>query len=184
MGNFSLLSGNPRRSDTVKASWWISLLVVSATTLLSASAVDPGEDFGDYLQEMDRQQDEFAYEAKLGAHKEWRQTTWAGFFVRKIQSFALHFEPFLIAVQDALDQTTIEDGEKSLAQIGAYLGIRMIFVVLLLVIIYVGGKVIQLVIGSDIEIVQEVVVVHEHESEGEAAKARAATTRGKRTKQE
>ncbi len=158
-------------------------MLVAFTTLVSAS-LDPGEDFSGYVEEMARrEQEERVYEAKLNAHEQWRQTTWAGFAVRKIQGIGQHFKPFVMAVQDALDQTALDDGSKSLAQIVAYIGIRMLFVTALLMTFYVGGKVFQLVIGGDFEVVEEVVIVHEHETEEEAAKARASTTRGKRKKQ-
>jgi len=48
---------------------------------------------------------------------------------------------------------------------------------------YVSAKILQLFVGSDYELIEEVVIVHEHETEEEAAKARAATTRGKKSKQ-
>ena len=162
---------------------WLLSMLLAFTTLVSAS-VDPGEDFSGYAEEMARrEQEERAYDAKLSAHEQWRQTTWAGFAVRKIQGIGQHLKPFVMAIQDALDQTVLEDGSKSPAKILAYIGIRMLFVMALMMIIYVGGKVSQLVIGGDFEVVEEVVIVHEHETEEEAAKARASTTRGKRKKQ-
>ena len=35
---------------------------------------------------------------------------------------------------------------------------------------------------SQLEVVEEIIIVHEHETEAEAAKARAGTTRGKKQK--
>eukprot|EP00536_Pseudo-nitzschia_multiseries_P008963 jgi/Psemu1/297104/fgenesh1_pm.239_\ len=146
--------------------------------------VDPGADFGGYMQEMNRlEREERAYDAKLRAHDEWRQSTWGGFAVRKIQGLAYHFKPFFLAVQDALRESGNGDGSSSTATGGMmYVGVRMFLVVLFLAICYVGAKVLQLLVGSDYEVVQEIVIVHEHETEEEAAKARAATTRGKKVK--
>jgi hypothetical protein len=168
----------------LQLSWFLSMLVVSATMVWSVSAdVDPGEDFGGYVQEMERRErEEHLYEAKLNAHEHWRQTTWAGFFVRKTFEIGKHFEPFLIAIRDALDETSTDESGQSLAKIMTYIGIRMLLVIGLLSCFYVAGKIIQLLIGGDYEIVEEIVIVHEHESEKAAAKARAATTRGKKQK--
>ena len=163
---------------------FMALFVTMTFQLTSADTIDPGEDFGGYVEEIQRMEFEDAlYEAKLNAHEQWRQTTWSGTAVRKIQGLALHFKPFLLAVQEALEDTTDEDGTKSMQQIMAYIGIRMLFVVLLLLIIYVGSKLFQLMVGGDIEIVEEVIIVHEHETEADAQKARQKTTRSKRKKQ-
>jgi len=170
------------RNNTSQLTWLLSMMLITTLSLVSAD-VDPGEDFSGYVQEMEhREQEERIYEAKLSAHEEWRQTTWAGFCVRKIQAIGQHFKPFFVAVNDALDQTVMEDGNKSPAQIATYIGIRMLFVMALMMVFYVGAKVFQLVIGGDFEVVEEVVIVHEHETEEDAAKARASTTRSKRKK--
>lgn len=171
-------------STRLQLSWLLSMLVVSTTMVWSVSAdVDPGEDFGGYVQEMERREyEERLYEAKLNAHEHWRQTTWAGFFVRKTFEIGKHFEPFLIAISDALHETSTDESGQSLARIMAYVGIRMVLVIGVLMCFYVAGKVFQLMIGGDYEIVEEVVIIHEHETEEAAAKARAATTRGKKQK--
>ena len=183
------LSLIPTRSNNVKITWLSSvIMVLLATTTSFVSAdedadADPAADFGGYMEEMERRErDERLYEAKLNAHEEWRQRTWAGFGVRMVQKIGKHFGPFFLAIQNALDETSQDDGENSISRIAAYLGIRMAIVIGLLVAAYAGGKVLQLLIGSDYEIVEEIVIVHEHETEEEAAKARASTTRGKKSK--
>lgn len=160
----------------------LAVLVAISLQSISAETVDPGADFGGYVEELKRMEEEEArYEAKLNAHEEWRQTTWSGTAVRKIQGLALHFKPFLLAVQDAM--SAHDHGDRNLTQVVAYIGIRMMFVLLMLLILFTGSKLFQTLIGGDFEIVQEVVIVHEHETEAEAAKARQGTTRSKRKKQ-
>ena len=161
----------------------LSLVTLWAITTIATAASDPGEDFQGYFEELERRDQEAQeYAAKLSAHEEWRQTTWGGFCVRQIQALGKKFEPFLEAVQDALDETQRNDSPSSLSKIAIYLGIRMVFVLGVLTMVYIGAKILQLLVGSDYEIVEEVVVVHEHDTEEEAAKARAKTTRGKKQK--
>lgn len=183
------LSRTPSNSTNAKLVWLVSIILMLVSTTRSFVSAeedadaDPAADFGGYMEEMERRErDERLYEAKLNAHEEWRQTTWAGFGVRMVQKIGKHFGPFFLAIQNALDETSQDDGNTSIARIAAYLGIRMALVIGLLMAAYVGGKVLQLLIGSDYEIVEEVVIVHEHETEEEAAKARAGTTRGKKSK--
>jgi len=176
-------------SSTLQLAWLLYVLVLVTAKLLFVSAndeeVDPGSDFGGYVEEMERRERaERLYEAKLDTHEAWRQTTWAGFCVRQIQALGRHFRPFFIAVQDALNETSGDDnnGQKSPFQILAYIGIRMVVVIGVLTVFWAGGKVLQLFVGKDYEIVKEVVVVHEHATEEDAARARAKTTRGKKQK--
>jgi len=153
------------------------------TVTIAASNTDLGEDFQGHFEELERRDQEAReYAAKLSAHEEWRQTTWGGFCVRQIQALGKKFEPFLEAVQDALDETQRNDSPSSLSKIAIYLGIRMVFVLGVLTMVYIGAKILQLLVGNDYEIVEEVVVIHEHDTEEEAAKARAKTTRGKKQK--
>ena len=174
-------------SNRIQLLWLVSILVMSTTMTISLVAADedadfdPGSDFGGYVEEMERRErEEHLYEAKLNAHEEWRQTTWTGSIVRKLQDIGKHFQPFVLAIGDALEE---ENGTKSPTQVLAYLGIRMIMIVGVLFSMYVSSKILQLFVGSDYELIEEVVIVHEHETEEEAAKARAATTRGKKSKQ-
>mmetsp|Transcript_306 Transcript_306/g.567 ORF Transcript_306/g.567 Transcript_306/m.567 type:complete len:210 (-) Transcript_306:367-996(-) len=174
----------------------LSMLLFATQSTLVLSDIDPGADFGGYMQEMDRmEREDRAYEAKLRSHEEWRQNTWGGYAVRKIQGLAYHFKPFFLAVQDALHESSGGSSDywnananananinSSVTRVLTYVGVRMFLILVLLAVFYVGAKVMELVVGSDYEVVEEIVVVHEHGTEEEAARARAATTRGKKVK--
>ena len=188
-------NGRRQTTTTTSRSWWIlSMLLFAAQVALVRSNnddddtntnIDPGTDFGGYMQEIDhREREEKAFEAKLKAHDNWRQNTWGGFAVRTIQGFSRnHLNPFFLAVQDTLRDTSSNNNNDSTAtQIVMYVGVRVFLIVLFLAFIFVGAKIMQVVIGSDYEVVEEIIVVHEHETEDDAAKARAGTTRGKKVK--
>jgi len=169
--------------------FYLSILLSSAMTSMFVEAVkdnivDPGADFSGYMQEMDRRErEEMAYEAKLNAHEEWRQNTFGGWCVRQLQVGANHFKPFFFLIEDALRETSGGDNQNSSpTKVFMYIGVRMFIVMGVLWVIYVGAEVLQLFLGSDIEVVEEIVIVHEHTTEEEAAKARATTTRGKKQK--
>jgi len=186
-----------RQTATTRSSWWILSMVLFATTQVALvhsnndhnhddtnANIDPGTDFGGYMQEMDhRERDERAFEAKLRAHDDWRKNTWGGLAVRTIQGLSRnHLKPLFLAVQDALRNTSNSSNNSTAAQMAMYVGVRVFLIVLLLAFVYVGARIMQLVIGSDYEVVEEIVVVHEHETEDDAARARARTTRGKKVK--
>mmetsp|Transcript_26281 Transcript_26281/g.72214 ORF Transcript_26281/g.72214 Transcript_26281/m.72214 type:complete len:200 (-) Transcript_26281:732-1331(-) len=172
----------------------LSMLLFATQSTVVLSDIDPGADFGGYMQEMDRmEREDRAYEAKLRSHEEWRQNTWGGYAVRKIQGLAYHLKPFFLAVQDALHESSGGSSDywnanananihSSVTRVLTYVGVRMFLILVLLAVFYVGAKVMELVVGSDYEVVEEIVVVHEHGTEEEAARARAATTRGKKVK--
>lgn len=161
----------------------LSVVLVLFVSAAAAAGIDPGEDFGGYVEELERRErDEKAYRAKLRSHEEWLQTTWTGFAVRSFLGMVRHFEPFFVAIAEAIRETN-DAGERTPTQVIAYLAVRMAVVVGLLTVFYIGAKIIGLMIGGDIEVVEEIVIVHEHKTEEEAAKARAAMSRGKRQKQ-
>jgi hypothetical protein len=162
--------------------WLLLLLLLCAVTTTMTASSDPESDFGSYMEDMAaRERDEWVYRAKLDAHEEWRQTTWSGWLVRTVQSVVYRFEPFFRAVADTLEETG--RSRSSTTEILLYVGVRMVVVIGLLATLYVGAKVIQVIIGNgDLEVVEEIIIVHEHETEAEAAKARAGTTRGKKQK--
>ena len=77
-----------------------------------------------------------------------------------------------------------------------YIGVRMSVIIIFCIFGYMGGKVFQLIIGTNnnnntnqndnnniIEVVEEIVILHEHDTEEEAAKGRLITSRGKKQKQ-
>ena len=140
-------------------------------------AADPEEDFSGYMEEInERERDAKAYAAKLDAHELWRQTTWGGWFVRTVQGLASHVSPFVQALLEASEQ------EGTGTRVLVHVGIRMLAVIIMMLAVYSLLKVVQLFIGKDITIVEEVVIVHEHDTEEEAAKARAEQKSKSRTK--
>jgi len=173
-----------RRINAAMAMLAVAFVVAAISVVAKADTdVDPSEDFGGYVEELERRQrDEEAYQAKLAAHEEWLQKTWGGATVRMTLGLVNHLRPFLEAVEGAISETN-DGGERSPTQVMAYLGIRMLYILVALAIFWIGTKIIDLMIGGDIEMVEEVVIVHEHETEEEAAKARAAMKRGKRRKE-
>lgn len=171
----------------------VALTTITFSIVVEASAndgadndVDPGSDFNGYMKEMDRrEQQEHVYESKLAAHEEWRQTTWSGFFVRQVQKVLNHLKPFLLLVLDALKNTQNGKGS-SIENFIMYIGVRMGIIIIFCIFGYVGGKLFQLLIGTKdgiIEVVEEIVILHEHDTEEDAAKARSQTSRGKKQKQ-
>lgn len=109
--------------------------------------------------------------------KFWRQTTWGGWVVRQIQTTGRHFKPFVAKVSVMMQ----DEGN---------LGKRLLMFFLRLLIIAVGvlfvlamGRVFTFLVGGDIIKEEEVVVVHEYDTIEEAMKARAATGRGKKSRQ-
>mmetsp|Transcript_8034 Transcript_8034/g.16603 ORF Transcript_8034/g.16603 Transcript_8034/m.16603 type:complete len:192 (+) Transcript_8034:165-740(+) len=168
-------------------------LLASSLLVVGAADVDPGADFGGYMEEIERlEQDERMYEEKLRAHEEWRNTTISGWCVKQVMAFSRHLAPFFVLVRDALRDTSGGGTYSSANQVLAYLGVRMVFVLGLMSVVYAGSRVVQLLLGQDFEVVQEVVIVHEHETEEDAARARAGAegtdastkrkTRGKKEK--
>ncbi|VEU34939.1 unnamed protein product [Pseudo-nitzschia multistriata] len=162
--------------------WMLLSVLLFAAKLAPVHAdIDPGSDFGGWMDAMASiEEEERRYEEKLREHEVWKQNTWSGLAVRKIQGMAYHFKPFFLAVQDALRETSGNDS--STTHVLMYVVVRIVVVVVMMILCYIGAKVLQLLVGGDYEVVEEIVVVHEHETEEEAAKARAKTTRGKKTK--
>mmetsp|Transcript_3490 Transcript_3490/g.4124 ORF Transcript_3490/g.4124 Transcript_3490/m.4124 type:complete len:180 (+) Transcript_3490:76-615(+) len=146
--------------------------------------IDPGNDFNGYMNEIDRlQHEELIYEEKLVAHEEWRQTTWGGWSVRQAQLVLNHFKPFLILVLDTLTNTNQQSSGSSIQQCVMYIGVRMFVIGVFILLFYSCQKIVQVVVGNnDIEVIEEIIIIHEHDTEEEASKARSQTTRGKRSK--
>lgn len=87
--------------------------------------------------------------------QEWRKTTWAGWFVTKLLELGNHIRPFIRAVTEAMR----DDQNKGTRALSIVL--RLLVVVVLLVAALTFGRIIQSVIGKEIFIEQEVVVVEE-----------------------
>lgn len=169
------------------SSMLLFVLLVATTTMMAVGAegdgdFDPGTDFGGYVEDLKRREHEKAHhEYMMREHEIWRQTTWAGSAVRHIQALGEHLLPFYDAVAEAVAETN-QSGERNPTEVAAYLGIRLLFVLVCMVLVYIVAMILQLIIGKDYEVVEEVVIVHEHETEEEAARARAKSSRGKKQK--
>lgn len=115
---------------------------------------NPDEDFQGYMaasaeSAAQRQADEEMY----AAHERWRQTTWQGKIVTFIQAIGNHFKPFFLAVSDALQE------ENSKRALGHF--VRFVMVVMGILALYAIANLIQTVIGKEIVIEQEVVIIEE-----------------------
>lgn len=113
--------------------------------------------------------------------QEWRQNSWGGWIVRQSLAVASHIYPFVRAVIDASTQYSRE--ESPISRAVWYIGSRAIIILSGISFLFVAGKVLQWSVGDGtgnvIEVVQEVVIVHEYDTEEEAAAARAAQWSGK-----
>jgi uncharacterized membrane protein len=78
--------------------------------------------------------------------------------------------PFATAVIDAFE----DEESTSVTKIFVYVGVRLLIVCTLLLFLYVLMKLAQLIIGTNDTIVkvEEIIIVHEYDTEEEAAKAR------------
>lgn len=172
--------------------------------------VDPGDDFGRYMESLKAAEERAArYQRMYDEHevrvdemhkkwrqvwiriaqmfkslliKIWRQTTWGGFFVRQLQAIARHFKPFFEQV------SLMMQDEESLGTRIFIFAIRLLIIFIGLLFVYALGRLVTFLVGGDIIREDEVVIVHEYETEEEAAKAQAEESpakeaRGKRSKQ-
>lgn len=112
---------------------------------------NPFEGYNDAINEaMARQQ---ADEEMYAAHEEWKATTWQGKTVSLIQAIGHHFRPFFLAVSESLQE------EKSTRILGHI--VRIIIVLVGIVALYVAAHLIQTLIGKEIVIEQEIVIIEE-----------------------
>lgn len=99
-----------------------------------------------------------------------------------MQALAQPIEPFALAVVDAMkdDDTGVALSPMKLL---VYVGLRVYVVLMGLLLVVALSRLLQMFIGTgDIVMEEEVVIVHEHDTEEAAAKARAAQSRGKKQK--
>ncbi len=117
-----------------------------------ASLNDEGNPFEGYDERMAeaaaRQQ---ADEEMYAAHKQWKETTWQGKCVGLVQIVANHFRPFILAVADALQE---ESSSRAMAHL-----VRFFIVIAGVVFLYVIANLIQTIIGKEIIIEEEVVII-------------------------
>ena len=147
----------------------------------STDSIDPGKDFNGYMNEQGRiKREEIAYEAKLSAHEEWRQNTWSGWFVRQtLRVTNYYIRPFIFPNEGSTSTITAsnqqnDDETINVQRLVSYICIRMTIVFTICTIFWIVTKTIQFIIGGNgtIEMIEEVVIVHEHDTEEEASKAR------------
>jgi len=112
----------------------------------------------------------------LQRHEEWRQTTWGGWAVRQMQSMARNIEPTVSQIS-----STFGDNDSASSAIIVNL-IRFLALLVAMAGIYVIAQVVQKFVGNELVIEEEVVIVHEYETEEEAAQARKKASRGKTDK--
>jgi hypothetical protein len=139
--------------------------------------VDPGEDFEGYMEGMARVEAERESTRELlQRHEEWRQTTWAGWAVRQMQSFVRNIEPTVSQIA-----STFGDSDSASSAIIVNL-IRFLALLVVMAAIYVVAQVVQKFVGNEFIVEEEIVIVHEYETEEEAAQARKKESRGKMDK--
>lgn len=97
--------------------------------------------------------------------------------MRQAQALAQHFKPFAIKVAE------MTRDDKNLGSKLFLFFLRILVIVIAMAFLVLIGRVISFLIGGDIIREEEVVVVHEYDTEEEAAKGRAAMSRGKKSKQ-
>mmetsp|Transcript_15502 Transcript_15502/g.24138 ORF Transcript_15502/g.24138 Transcript_15502/m.24138 type:complete len:151 (-) Transcript_15502:2356-2808(-) len=114
-------------------------------------------DFEDFMQRQAAKEAAAARQEEMHAnHELWRQTTWAGWLTTII--LGLTELPFFQAISSALeDQKQGKSGAALL--LTNFVRLSIIFAVILA--FYVAGKILQKIIGEDIEVHEEVIITHE-----------------------
>jgi hypothetical protein len=95
-------------------------------------------------------------------------------------------QPFAKAVIDAMEDSSVDDGSApTLTRIVVYVGLRLYVVVMILLFLYGLMHLVQMIVGKgDIVKVEEIIIVHEHETEEEAERARLAAKKQGRSKKQ
>lgn len=112
------------------------------------------QDFEGYMKAVAAEEaQQQADEAMYAAHELWKETTWQGKAVGLLQAFGRHFQPFFLAVSEAIKE------EKAARILGHF--VRLVVVIMGVVALYVIAHLIQMVIGKEIVIEQEIVIIEE-----------------------
>ena len=152
---------------------WFVLAVAMVVTRL-VLAVDPGEDFSGYMENLEqRRQAEEQYRERLHAHEIWRQTTWGGWATRQLQAVGNHFAPFFEALSDAIAAEGDSAGSMALLIL-----IRILMIGSCISIVYGFSRILSLIVGTEI-VVEEVIVVEDDDDE-EDDDAAAASSEAKK----
>mmetsp|Transcript_12591 Transcript_12591/g.15848 ORF Transcript_12591/g.15848 Transcript_12591/m.15848 type:complete len:154 (-) Transcript_12591:277-738(-) len=114
-------------------------------------------------QTADAERDRLMYEK----HEIWRQTTWAGFIVRKLQDFGKN--RFFLAVAES-----VRDQDEDNIQFIVFRNlVRITIIAMVILFLFSIGKVLQMILGHEFVVEQEIVVVEEIKS-SELKKRRSA----------
>jgi phage shock protein PspC (stress-responsive transcriptional regulator) len=115
---------------------------------------NPGEDFEGYMEAMAAEEaHQQADEQMYASHQLWREKTWQGKIVGVIHGIGQHFRPFIEAVAEALQE------EKGAGFRALQHFLRVVIVVVGIVSLYIIANLIQTMIGKEIVIEQEVVII-------------------------
>lgn len=149
----------------------------SKVNVKNRTMADPGADFKGYMEDMAKVEAEReATRELLQRHEEWRQTTWAGFCVRQMQAIAKNIEPTMAQIAQTFGNSD------SMSSVIIFNFLRFFVVMVAMVGIYGMAQLIQKFIGNEIIVEEEIVTVHEYDTEEEAAKARRKESRSKTDK--
>ena len=141
--------------------------------------VDPSEDFSGYMDQMASAQATLEKDMEmLRQHEIWRQTTWGGFAVRTMQSAVRKIEPLVTQFSEVLSDS---DSASSALALNA---IRLLAIAIVAIGILTVAKIVEKFVGSEIYVEEEVIIVHEDETEEEASSRKTKTSRGKKEKRQ
>lgn len=111
--------------------------------------------FFDYLDRAKRKEEANEREAQAARHKEeWRRTTWAGMLIATVERTGI--APFFLALGNSF-----EGGEDSGSFKLASLVYKVGFISICILFVYVLGALMRMVLGEEIVVEQEVVIVEE-----------------------
>ena len=131
--------------------------------------VDPGEDFQGYMEgvahvEAERE----ATRELLRQHEEWRQTTWSGWAVRQIQSTVKGLEPTVSQIASTFGEENSNDASSAII----VNLIRFLAIMVVIVGFYALSQIVNNFLGKEIVMEEEIVILHEYETEEEARAAK------------
>eukprot|EP00565_Helicotheca_tamesis_P009409 CAMPEP_0185737004 /NCGR_PEP_ID=MMETSP1171-20130828/29422_1 /TAXON_ID=374046 /ORGANISM="Helicotheca tamensis, Strain CCMP826" /LENGTH=155 /DNA_ID=CAMNT_0028407803 /DNA_START=128 /DNA_END=595 /DNA_ORIENTATION=- len=122
-----------------------------------ANSVEPDDhpDFVDYMDYVKKAEDERAADEDMfRRHQEWLDTSWGGWFVRSSRYIAKN--PFTDAVLRSLKH---QDEANTVAAIVIKNFVRLSIIFGIISMVYILGKIGQMIIGDEIIVEEEVIVV-------------------------
>ncbi|GAX18442.1 hypothetical protein FisN_2Lh085 [Fistulifera solaris] len=152
-------------------------LLLVASSMQTTNALNDDADFVGYMENLEKmERDRERINKMLEEHELWRQTTWGGYAVRQVQALGKHFEPFFLAVSDALN-----DGGSEPTRLLILITIRIIVISICIGMIYAVGSIINMITGKEI-IIEETVVVDDAPSKSNETHKKEDKRRGAREK--